>query len=270
MSGVIELEGRPAAPEDLAALGLYNYGHFTSMLVSPAGVRGFGLHLSRLTADCRALFDADLDPERVRLLVRRAVGQCELPTMVRVTVFAPDLALGHPAGRFEPRILVTARPTPASASADAVAPLRLMTAAYVRDLPRVKSVGLFATMHHRRTAQHAGFDDVLLCDADGAVTEGATWNVGFVVGDTVRWPDADVLPGVTMRLVREAAQEFEVPSRSTTVRLVDLPTMDAAFVTNAAVGVRPISTINAVSYPGENRTIDTLRAAYERVPAEPI
>lgn len=266
VSGVIELEGRPAEPAELAALGLYNYGHFTSMLVSASGVRGFGLHLSRLTTDCRELFGADLDTDRVRLLVRRALDRCDLPTVVRVTVFAPDLGLSHPAGQFEPQILVTARTAPV----DAVAPLRLMTTAYVRDLPRVKSVGLFATMRHRRNAQRAGFDDVLFTDPDGVVSEGATWNIGFVVGDTVLWPDADVLPGVTMRLVREAAQELEVPARSTTVGLADLPAMEAAFVTNAAVGVRPISAINASSYPTENRIIDALRSAYERVPAEPI
>lgn len=263
---MIELEGRPAAADDLAALGLYNYGHFTSMLALSSGVRGFGLHLCRLTADCRALFDADLDPDRVWRLVRSALGKCEPPTVLRVTIFAPDLGLGHPAGEYQPRVLITARPAPASA----VAPLRLTTKPYVRDLPLVKSVGLFATMHHRRTAQQQGFDDVLFIGPNGLVTEGATWNVGFVAGDTVLWPDAEVLPGVTMRLVREAAHELAVPSRLMAVGLEDLATMDAAFVTNAAVGVRPITAINEVFYPEQNRIIDVLREAYEGMPAETV
>lgn len=40
---------------------------------------------------------------------------------------------------------------------------------------------------------------MLFVGRDGCVSEGSTWNVGFVDQDgTVVWPRADVLPGVTM------------------------------------------------------------------------
>jgi branched-subunit amino acid aminotransferase/4-amino-4-deoxychorismate lyase len=90
---VIELDGVPVDPEQLKALALYNYGHFTSMRVQDGGVRGLSLHLRRLVDDCRALFDAELDPGRVRL-VRHALRDVDRPTVVRVTVLPASVGDG--------------------------------------------------------------------------------------------------------------------------------------------------------------------------------
>src|SRR6266545_4504347 len=94
----MELDGRPVDPAELATLALYNYGHFTSMRVDAGRVRGLTLHLDRLVRDSKIVYDADLDADRVRQLVRRAVQSAQSPVIVRVTVFAPDLELGR-AGR---------------------------------------------------------------------------------------------------------------------------------------------------------------------------
>lgn len=66
------------------------------MLVDGGKVRGLSLHLDRLVHDCRRVFDADLDPERIRELARHALGDATGAVVVRVTVFDPDLELGHP------------------------------------------------------------------------------------------------------------------------------------------------------------------------------
>lgn len=71
---MIELDGRPVTADDLASLALYNYGHFTSMLVSDGRVRGLSFHLRRLVNDCRTLFATDLDRSTVRKLVRRLIS----------------------------------------------------------------------------------------------------------------------------------------------------------------------------------------------------
>ncbi|GAA2383168.1 hypothetical protein GCM10010420_01500 [Streptomyces glaucosporus] len=64
------------------------------MRVEQGRVRGLSLHLDRLVRDCRAVFDTDLDPERVLELVRRATPGTG-PRVVRVTVFDPALDLGR-------------------------------------------------------------------------------------------------------------------------------------------------------------------------------
>ena len=48
--------GQPASTDDLRALALVNYGHFSSMQVRDHAVQGIGLHQQRLTAATRELF----------------------------------------------------------------------------------------------------------------------------------------------------------------------------------------------------------------------
>ncbi|MFJ2443166.1 aminotransferase class IV family protein [Streptomyces sp. NPDC087658] len=253
-----ELNGKPVGVEALQSLALTNYGHFTSMRVEDGRVRGLSLHMERLQRDCETLFGAELDPERVRDLARRAVPS-NGAAVVRVTVFDPDLDLGHPGSADAPRVLVTSRP----AAGLPLPPIRVRSRTYTRDLPGVKSVGLFSSLHHRRTAQLDGFDDALFVDGRGAISEGGTWNIGFFDGDQVIWPESDCLPGVTMRLLQHSHAHVTRP-----VNLADLPRMRAAFATNAAVGVRAVSGIDTIVLPETHPVIDALRKEYLKVPGE--
>ncbi|MGW0602362.1 aminotransferase class IV family protein [Streptomyces sp. NPDC002640] len=250
-----ELNGEPVTATQLQNLALTNYGHFTSMRMDDGRVRGLSLHLERLERDCRQLFGVALDPERVRALVRR-VAPPTGSTTIRVTVFDPSLDLGQPSKADDPHILVTSRP----AGALPLPPLAVGSRTYVRDVPSVKSVGLFATLHHRRQAQLQGFDDALFVDQEGVISEGGTWNIGFFNGSRVIWPNADCLVGVTMELLK-ATHGHETRS----VRLSDLTDMDAAFATNAAIGVRSIRSIDGIPLPESHAIIDTLRKEYTEI-----
>lgn len=255
-----QLDGRPADPDELAALALVNYGHFTSLRIEGGRVRGLELHLQRLVCDCRALFDADLDPERVRFLLRRAVIDTSA-VVARVTVFDPRLPLAQPAAHAEPHILVTVRPAP---PAPALA-MSVAVADYARESPQVKHTGLFETVRLRRDAQRAGFDDVLFARG-GQISEGATWNVGFFDGESVLWPSTPALPGVTAALLDKAhARHSTLP-----VRLVDLPGLAAAFATNAVVGVRAIRRIGEAAFPDAHPVIRELQDEYAAIPAQAL
>ncbi|WP_326553167.1 aminotransferase class IV [Micromonospora sp. NBC_01813] len=241
--GPMWLDGRPVTPAELAALALYDFGHFTTMTVERGLVRGLRLHLDRLVDDCRTVFGVDLDPDRVLAVVRVAVGSAPAAptTTVRVTIFDPSLTVAGPVDvPPRPRVLVTTRP----AGAGPTTPLRLRSCAYQRDLPAVKHTGLFGAVRQRRLAQAAGFDDALFVTADGHVLEGPTWNVGFVVDGEVRWPAGPCLPGVTMRLVSAAAEAVGLRCRSAPVSLSELTGGHGAFVTNASVGVRAVAAID--------------------------
>lgn len=258
-----ELNGLPVDLQQVGALALTNYGHFTSIRVESDGVRGLGFHLERLVRDCRRIFDADLDPERVRHLLGHALTDVARPVIARITVFDPDLELGHPGAEAEPSVLVTTRhavdvPQPA---------LRLRSVHYDRDLPEVKHVGLFGALRCRRAAQRDGFDDALFTDADSNIAEVATSNVGFFDGERIVWPDAAVLPGVTMALLDQA---HSGQTTTSPVNLADLDGMQAAFATNSAVGVRAIASIDGTAWTDEHAIVGILRREYLAVPAEPL
>lgn len=256
-----ELNGAPATLDQIQALALTNYGHFTSMRVEAGQVRGLSLHLERLRRDCRKLFDTELDVERVRHHVRHAIGNDTEPTVARVTVFDPALDLGSIGADAEPHILVTARTTVSGPASS----MRLQAVSYRRETPQVKHIGLFGALQHRRTAQREGFDDILLLSPDGTICEIATSNIGFVADDQVIWPQAECLAGITMTLLTRARDEA---LNTKPLALSDLPHMDAAFATNAATGIRAVMSVDETSWPEDHPLLGELRRLYADIPAE--
>ncbi|MFJ2862466.1 aminotransferase class IV [Kitasatospora sp. NPDC087314] len=258
----IEIDGAPADPARLAALGLLNYGHFTTLRAEAGRVRGLELHLDRLVRDCRALFAAELDRLTARERIRAVLPADGAPVIVRVTGYDPELGLERPGGPARPGLLVTTRPAPTTAPG----PLRVRTAAYRRELPEVKHVGLFGLVHQRRLAQLDGYDDVLLVDPGrGRVTEGATWNVGFLDGRRLVWPDGPSLPGVTAALLAGA---YDGPQSREPVEASGLDRFAAAFAVNAGVGVRPLAAVDGTAFDPAHPVLAELRAAYQGIAAD--
>jgi len=261
----MELDGADGPDQgQLRTLALTNYGHFTSMLVEQGQVRGLSLHMERLSRDCTALFNVNLDVDHVRKCIRHSLENSPERTVVRITVFDPELDLGSIGSDANPRIMVTSRP----ASDGIPTALRLQATAYQRDLPAIKHVGLFGAMQKRREAQRDGFDDVLFLDPGGHISEIATSNIGFVRDGQVVWPRAAMLAGVTMALLR---QELDEAVDSEPLTIADLRAMDAAFATNAAVGIRPVTSVDSVAWPsGEHPVLADLRALYADIPSETV
>jgi branched-subunit amino acid aminotransferase/4-amino-4-deoxychorismate lyase len=139
------------------------------------------------------------------------------------------------------------------------------TVGYERDVPGVKHVGLFGPLHSRRTAQLDGYDDALFVGPDGRVSEGGTWNVGFIGDEGVVRPDADVLPGVTMALLQQHTAYTTAP-----VTLADARHMHAAFATNTSIGVRAISRIDETPMATEHPLLAHLRETYLAIPGDPL
>ncbi|MFB6888533.1 aminotransferase class IV [Kitasatospora sp. NPDC056327] len=259
----IEIDGGPADPARLAALGLLNYGHFTTLRAEAGRARGLALHLDRLVRDCRIVFGAELDRADVRARIRRVLPADGAPVIVRVTVFDPGLGLERPAAPAVPHLLVTTRPAPAAVPG----PLRVRTVAHRRELPQVKHVGLFGLLHQRRQAQLDGYDDALLLDDAGRITEGATWNLALHDGRALVWPDAEALPGVTAALLAAA---HPGPQRREPVTPGDLGRFTAAVAVNAGAGVRPLAAVDGTALDPAHPVVAQLRAAYEGVGAEEI
>ena len=150
----------------------------------PPGAPVPTLPMRRLEAASREAFGGDLDGERVRALVRHALGDTK-DASVRAYVFeAPG----------EPATMVTVK-----APAEMATPQRLQSAHYQRPDAHVKHVTTDQG-HYRRHAQRNGFDDSVLVGPNGGVSESTLANIGFFGGAAVVWPDAPMLHGITMQL----------------------------------------------------------------------
>ncbi|WP_314410033.1 aminotransferase class IV family protein [Streptomyces sp. DSM 40484] len=257
-----ELNGKPATLEDIQGLALTNYGHFTSMRMEDGTIRGLSLHLDRLVRDCRIVFGVELDRERTLSYIRKAADGVTGVAGLRVTVFDPALDMGRPGDANDPHILVNLRP----GGALSPPPLTAKTFTFTRDNAQVKHIGLHPQLRLRREAQLAGFNDAVFVEPDGRISEGGTWNLGFIDQEgTVTWPDAPVLPGTTMLLL----QSLDTPKQITApVLLADVPNMAAAFATNTTIGVRSVSALDDVQFPQDHPVLDALREGYAGIPGD--
>jgi branched-subunit amino acid aminotransferase/4-amino-4-deoxychorismate lyase len=209
--------------------------------------------MERLASSNREVFDAGLDPDVVRSLIRHALGETS-DASVRVYVHRTDDG---------PVTVVTVRPP-----AEMASPQRLRAIAYMRPEPRIKHVHTDQGLH-REAAQRAGFDDAVLTAADDRVSETTMANIGFFDEMGVVWPDAPMLDGITKQLLERHAADAGVRMRERPVHLAELASMTGAFVSSAR-GIGLVSTIDAVALDTPQARLDELAELYASVPWDEI
>lgn len=262
----VEVNGVEADSDDLKLLARANYAHFTAMQARDRAVRGLDLHLERLDDSTHELFGTGLDPDRVRACLRHALRAAPDAVTARVTVFSrhQDAVLrGEPT---EPDLAVTTTAPLAARTA----PVRLRTTPYERDLPHVKHAGTFGLSLRRRRAVLAGYDDVLFTDRDGRVGEASISNIAFFADGHVLWPEAAVLPGITMRLLQRGLAAEGIPSEHRDLRLPDLTPSLAAFLTNSISPAVPVTSVDDTALTVDPELTALLVKCYESNPWQPV
>lgn len=267
MAGAVELsvDGAPATAEDLAHVALVNYGAYTSFRVEQGGVRGLDLHLARLEGEAVELFGEPVGEERLRDLMRRAVADRDA-CWLRVSLFSPDISPRTPDWHGAPRVMIALSPPPPP-FADSP---RLQLQTYGREAPHLKHVATFGLIRARRVARASGFDDALFVDDGGRVSEGSLWNIGFVSGDDVIWPQAPMLAGVAQALVQRGLADVGLTGRTEPVQADDLTRFDAAFLCNSATPACAIASIGDRDFTTASGLIERLQDAWASNPLQSL
>ena len=251
----VEINGLGPTAEQLRAVALNTYGHFTAMQVRNRRVRGLELHLARLAAANHEVFGAALDTAAVRDHIRHALGDTR-DASVRVYVHQPqDL----------PWILVTVR-LPGGMREF---PWKLQTVPYQRPVAHIKHASDFGQGYYQRLAHRNGFDEALLTGPGGVIAEGSMTNIGFADRTGITWPDAPVLEGITMQLLNRQLPGFGLTSRRAQIRTPDVGSFAAVFVTNAR-GIAAVGHIDDRAMPVDAQLLKTLADAYESAVCDPI
>jgi branched-subunit amino acid aminotransferase/4-amino-4-deoxychorismate lyase len=261
----ILIDGEPASTDDLTYLALVNYGAYTSFRVEDGAARGLGRHLERLRLSSIALFDEPVEEARLRDLMRIAVAGHDA-CWLRTSLFSPDIGPRKPSWRGVPKVMTSASPSPPPLASA----VRVDVQTHVRRFPEIKSVDLHDLIHARRTAQDAGFDDALFVDQTGLISEGSLWNIGFVKGDRVTWPQAPMLAGVTQALIEAGLAGLGLTSEMRPVRLPDLAAFDHAFICNSATPACAVTGIGDHAFSSDPALIERLETAWAVNPPEAI
>ena len=188
-----------------------------------------------LAAACRAVVEKFADSEcYLRVIVTRGSGPLDLDPAVaespRLVVLGKSLRLPEAALYAHGATLVTV--TPADCG--------------VRMLPAAKSSNYLPSVMALHLARKRQAYEALLCDGDGAITEGASSNFFIVRGGTLLTPPLSLglLSGITRAAVLCMAQQHGIPTREARFTAEDAERADEAFLTSSVRGLLPVTRLN--------------------------
>lgn len=257
------IDGEPAAEADLIHQLLHPYGAFTSFRVENGAVRGLDLHLSRLEASARDLFGEPVDARHLRTLIRQALsGRGD--AWLRVSLFSRDVWMRSADVVGAPSVMVGVFDPPPPLAGD----LSLQSQIHEREASHLKHVATFGLMRARRQARAGGWDDALFVDPQGRISEGSVWNIGFLRGDHVVWPQAPMLEGVAQALIRRHLTRVGLTDERRPVHQDDLGAFDGAFICNSATPAAGVRAIDGVTWAADPGRIERLQAAWAAEPPE--
>ena len=132
-----------------------------------------------------------------------------------------------------------------------------------RSLPlRGKISGAYITSSLAKTeAVQSGFDEALLLNSRGKVSEASGMNL-FVVRDGVLITpgvDQDILEGITRASVLELARDMGIPTLERPVDKTELFVADEVFLSGTAAKVTPVRRIESTDLPTHRPVMERLR-----------
>jgi branched-subunit amino acid aminotransferase/4-amino-4-deoxychorismate lyase len=166
----------------------------------------------------------------------------------------------------QPNIYMMLHELPVYEASDYENGCKLITSAYVRDMPMVKTCIYVQSLLVNKKMKNAGAVEVLY-HWKGSITECSRSNIFFVTPEgTLVTPKEGMLQGITRKQVLSIAQEKGIPVELREVHLEELPWLKEAILTSSTRGVLPIVHIDdqriGDGKPGEMTRM--LHDAFER------
>jgi branched-chain amino acid aminotransferase len=119
----------------------------------------------------------------------------------------------------------------------------------------------------RRTAELAGFDDGIMLDREGRLTEASAANVFVIIADQIATPppNPDVFPGITRKVVLELAHANGIDAKEMDLRRDDLASIDGAFLCSTLMEIRGLSrlgerTLATLEHPVYKALVEAFRS----------
>ena len=109
----------------------------------------------------------------------------------------------------------------------------------------------------RRAALAHSFDDAILLDQKGRITEATAANIFFVQKDTVITPalNENIFPGITRSTLLDIAFEAGIETIERDIFPEELETFESAFLAATMMELKPLSSIDNCQYDSSNHPI---------------
>ncbi len=223
---------------------IFKLREHTERLLNSARILGFGIPWSAEQIDeaCRQVLAGNgLEDGYVRPIAWRGAEQ--------LSVSAHNTSI---------HLAIAAWAWPNLFGADRMKGVRLGMAPWRRPHPQTaptaaKAAGLYmiGTLS-KHAAEAAGFDDALMLDWRGKVSEATGANIFFVMDGELHTPDPDCfLDGITRRTVIGIARKHQIKVVERVIEESELPRASEVFLTGTAAEVTPVRQIGDHHYaPG--------------------
>jgi branched-subunit amino acid aminotransferase/4-amino-4-deoxychorismate lyase len=221
------------------------------MQVRGGRARGLDLHLARLEAAHHDVYGRALDGQEVRARIRHVLDG-RVDASVRVYGYWAGLIVTVKEPQDTPR-----------------RPHSMTALQFQRPLARLKHVGSWGQGRFSEMALAAGFDEGLLVDETGRISEGTITNVGFWRDGTVIWPDAPKLLGITMLILRRQLIAAGAGQAEEPVRVQDLVGYDGMILCNSR-GWAPVGRVDDLTIAQDEAFTKVIAAAIDGCPWDEI
>jgi branched-chain amino acid aminotransferase len=127
---------------------------------------------------------------------------------------------------------------------------------------RGKITGAYITSSLAKTeAAQAGYDEAILMNSQGKVSEASGMNIFIVRNGVLITPsfDQDILEGITRDSVLTLARDLGIPTQERPVDKSELLIADEAFLTGTAAKITPIRQIEQYVLPPSRPITEQLR-----------
>lgn len=242
--GMVCVNGRlmEASEASVSALDrglLYGDGIFETVRVYGGKPFMLDAHLARMAEGCAVLHLPSPDVVAIRKWAERVLQANRLDgdAYLRITMTRGATGrLWYDLGSGSPTVIVIARPYTPPKYDDGI---RIMVSSFRSDesspLSRTKHTGILWKILARAEAKRSGYDDALLLNTKGHISEGTSANVFWVRDGRLFTPslDSGILAGITRGLVIKIVAERGICVEEGFFGLDDLLSAEEAFLTSS-------------------------------------
>lgn len=110
---------------------------------------------------------------------------------------------------------------------------------------RLKTTNYLLSQLSYSQARRGGFDEAIILNNRGYITEGSRTNIFFAKKNAIFTPglECGCLDGITRRVVFDLAKQYNIKIDEGNFTLLDLYGADEAFLTNSLIGIMPLASI---------------------------
>ena len=124
--------------------------------------------------------------------------------------------------------------------------------------PSIKAGGNYLNSRYAKLdAMEHGFDDALIINQEGSISESTGSCIFFIKGDLVLTPslDCDILPSITRRRIITLCKSNGIEIVEGHFRLEEAMSSDAAFLCGSMIEIMPVTQINGHKFQTGNSSI---------------